>query len=535
MNRRPTPSATASPLNARNTHSHPGALVTLALSTLLSALGTSIANVALPTLARAFDASFGQVQWIVLAYLLAITASIVGVGRLGDRIGRRRLLEIGLLLFTAASAVAGLAPTLGVMIVARAVQGLGAAVMMALSLALVTESVPAAKTGGAMGLLGTTSAIGTALGPSLGGLLIDALGWPAIFLVGAPLGAVAMVLARRTLPADRPSRGAVAFDTTGTLLLAATLGAYTLAVTLGRGHLGVLELALLGVAGVGAALFVRVEGRSRAPLVQLSLLRVGGLGVGLTTSLLVATVVMATMIVGPFYLAATLGQGPGGVGLVMSMGPLVAALVGVPAGRVVDRLGTARTMHYGLAAIAAGSALLSLLPASLGVLGWILPILVVTAGYALFQTANNTAVLRDVDREHRGVVSGMLQLSRNLGLVTGASVMGAVFSTASGSLEPTAATPAGVALGMHVAFAVAAAITLVALGLVAVRRPSLRESRSMQMTGEPCRATHVATHRFSPGARERPHHDQSQRTPDPDRRRTDARTTRRLPDASVRL
>lgn len=473
MNSRPTPAAAVPEQIAHSTRSSRGALVALALSTLLSALGTSIANVALPTLARAFDADFGQVQWIVLAYLLAITASIVGVGRLGDRVGRRRLLEVGLLVFTVASAVAGLAPSLGVMIVARVAQGLGAAVMMALSLALVAESVPVARTGGAMGLLGSTSAAGTALGPSLGGLLIDGLGWPAIFLVEVPLGLVALALARRSLPADRPAQTGVAFDTAGTLLLAATLAAYALAVTLGRGHLGAVEIALLAAAALGGAVFVRVETRSPAPLVRLSLLRDRGLGVGLATSLLVSTVVMATMIVGPFYLSGALGQGPGTVGLVMSMGPLVAALVGVPAGRVVDRLGTARTVHAGLAAIALGSALLALLPMGLGIPGWILPIAVVTAGYALFQAANNTAVLRGVGSEQRGVVSGMLQLSRNLGLVTGASVMVAVFAFASGSADPTAATPAGVALGMHVAFAVAAAITLVALGLVALRGRSM--------------------------------------------------------------
>lgn len=451
-------------------HSGRWPLVALSLSMLLSALGTSIANVALPTLAEAFDASFGQVQWIVLAYLLAVTSSIVGVGRLGDLVGRRRLLQAGLLLFTVASAVTGLAPTLGVMIVARTAQGLGAAVMMALSLALVGESVPTARTGRAMGLLGTTSAIGTALGPSLGGILIDQLGWPAIFLVDVPLGVVAIVLAHRSLPADRPTTDRVVFDTVGTLLLASTLAAYSLAVTLGRGHLGTLPLALLVAAVIGGALFVFVEARSPAPLVRLSLFHDRELSAGLTANLLVSAVMMATLVVGPFYLAGALGQGPGVVGLVMTMGPLVAALTGVPAGRIVDRIGTARTGTAGLAAIAAGSCLLSIIPEGLGIPGYVLPIVVVTAGYALFQAANNTAVLRDVGAQQRGVVSGTLNLSRNLGLVTGASVMGAVFAFASGTGDPTAATPAGVATGMRVTFAAAAALAMVALALVGAAR-----------------------------------------------------------------
>ena len=152
-------------------------LASLSLSMLLSSLGTSIANVGLPTFAVVFHASFQQVQWVVLAYLLAITTLIVSVGRLGDITGRRRLLLAGIFLFTAASVLCGLAPTLGLLIAARAAQGLGAAIMMALTMAFVGETVPKARTGSAMGLLGTMSAIGTALGPSLGGVLIATLGW----------------------------------------------------------------------------------------------------------------------------------------------------------------------------------------------------------------------------------------------------------------------------------------------------------------------------------------------------------------------
>ncbi len=184
---------------------------------LLSSLGTSIANVALPTLAKAFNASFQDVQWIVLAYLLAITTLIVSVGRLGDMIGRRRLLLAGLLLFTPASVLCGAAPALWLLIAARAAQGLGAAIMMALTMAFVGEAIPKERTGSAMGLLGTMSAVGTALGPSLGGILIAALGWRSIFLINLPLGLLTLLLAWRHLPVDRQlsKNGNAAFDTSG--------------------------------------------------------------------------------------------------------------------------------------------------------------------------------------------------------------------------------------------------------------------------------------------------------------------------------
>ncbi|HYC87892.1 MAG TPA: MFS transporter [Thermoanaerobaculia bacterium] len=363
---------------------------------LLSSLGTSIANVALPTLAQAFHASFQQVQWIVLAYLLAVTAFLVGAGRLGDRLGRRRLLVAGIFLFTSASVGCGIAPTLPLLIAARAAQGLGAAAMMALAMAFVGETVPKEKSGAAMGLLGTMSAAGTALGPSLGGFLIAGFGWPAVFFVSVPFGIVTLLLAHRFLPANalRPAP---------------------------------IRLAMFGDPVLSA---------------------------GFAMSTLVTTVVMATLVVGPFYLSGTLGLDAARVGLVMSCGPLVAALAGVPAGRAVDRFGARRITIAGLVAMAAGSALLPMLPVSFGVIGYIAPLAAITAGYALFQAANNTAVMADIRPDQRGVVSGMLNLSRNLGLIAGASVMGSIFAAG----------------GMRLTFAVAAALVVLALGIVPDQR-----------------------------------------------------------------
>ena len=447
---------------------------------LLSSLGISIANVALPTLTQAFDASFQEVQWIVLAYLLAITTLIVSVGRLGDITGRRRLLLAGLFLFTVASVLCGVAPTLWLLIAARAAQGLAAAIMMTLTMAFVGETVPKARTGSAMGLLGTMSAIGTALGPSLGGLLIAGAGWRAIFLVNVPLGLLAFCLAYRYLPADRrePKTDRAGFDVVGTLLLALTLGAYALAMTIGRGSFGQLNLALFVAAVFAAGLFVLVEARVASPLIRLAAFGNTTLSASLATSALVATVMMATLVVGPFYLSRALGLDAAVVGIVMSVGPLVAALTGVPAGRIADRFGAGRMTVIGLIAIAAGCFILSVMPAISGIPGYIAPIAVITSGYALFQTANNTAVMSDIRPDQRGVISGLLNLSRNLGLITGASVMGAVFAFASGAIDIATARPDAVATGMRITFAVAAILIVVALavavgGRALAARPSL--------------------------------------------------------------
>ena len=441
---------------------------------LLASLGTSIANVGLPSLTVAFSAPFQQVQWVVLAYLLAITTLIVSAGRLGDLAGHRRLLLAGIFVFTVGSLLCGLAPTLGVLVAARAVQGLGAAVMMALTMAFVGSAVPKEKTGSAMGLLGTMSALGTALGPSLGGALIAGLGWRAMFFVTVPLGLVVWLLARSHLSADRreTDTGRAGFDLPGTLLLALTLGAYALAMTLGRGNFGPLNLALLIAAGVGLFLFVVVEMRAAAPLVRLAMFRNPVLAAGFATSALVSTVLMATLVVGPFYLSRAIGLSPALVGAVMTVGPLVAALTGVPSGRLVDRFGAQHATVAGLIGIAVGSAVMAALPAGSGIPGYVGPLVVITAGYALFQAANNTAVMADVRPEQRGTTSGLLNLSRNLGLITGASVMGAVFALGAGATDIMAATPAAVADGMRITFAVATGLTAVAL-LVAVRSRAL--------------------------------------------------------------
>lgn len=449
-----------------------GALTALSLSMLLSSLGTSIANVGLPTLATAFGASFQQAQWVVIAYLLASTTLIVSIGRLGDMIGRQRLLLTGIAVFTTASFLCSLSPDLWLLVAARAVQGLGAAAMMALAMALVGEAVPKEKTGSAMGLLGTTSAIGTALGPSLGGFLISGLGWPSIFLLNLPLGAIAFLLVRQFLSKDgaRQPAGTQGFDIAGTLLLATTLAAYALAMTLSRNGFGLLNIALLGLAILGTVAFIVVETNAASPLIRLAMLREPVLGIGLVMNMLVATVMMATLVVGPFYLARVLGLDAALTGIVLSAGPAISIISGVPAGRLIDRMGASSALVISLIVMTTGCAGLALLPDLFGTAGYLAAVAVLTPGYQLFQAANNTGIMKDVGPERRGVVSGLVNLSRNLGLITGASAMGAVFAFATGASDISLADRPAVSGGMQTTFLVAAALILIALGLAIAGR-----------------------------------------------------------------
>jgi MFS family permease len=452
-------------MTAQTTPGHGPRLSALALAMLLPSLGTSIANVALPAVRVAFASTSQDVQWVVIAYLLAVTSLVLAAGRLGDLWGRRRLLLAGIAIFTLASGAGAIAPGLWPLVAARGVQGVGAALMMAMTVAMVGDLVPNERTGRAMGLLGTVSAVGTALGPSLGGALVSSLGWRAVFVAMGLAGVAALATVHRVLPpAPRSDRLRPALDVPGVVLLAVSLGAYALSTTLDAGW-NVRAVLALGSA-LGLAAFVAVELRSAAPLIQLRLLRDRELATGLVALGLVSAILMATLVVGPFYLTGTLNLGPLATGLVMTVGPGVAALTGVPAGRLIDRLGAPAAALAGLGGVLLGSALMTWLPGTCGVTNYVASLALLTMGYALFQAANATAVMGAASADRRGVTSAMLALVRNLGLVTGASAMGALFALGSqgaGSAGPQGDGEAGLRLTFTVAVGLAA-LALAATG-----------------------------------------------------------------------
>lgn len=390
-------------------------LSVLAMAMLLASLGTSIANIALPRLADSFSAPFSHVQWVVTAYLATLTLSSVFVGRLGDIYGLRPMHLTGLGMFCAASLFCGLAPNLWFLIGARALQGIAAAFLMTLSIALVRDTLGDARTGRGMGLLGTMSALGTALGPSLGGMLLAAGSWRGIFLVQVPLAALTLIFAGLVLP--RVSDQAKASP--GSMRR-------------------VLSLHLLPALG---------------------------------TNLLVATVMMTTLIVGPFYLGQGLGLNDVAIGLTMSIGPVISIFSGIPSGRAVDAWGADRVLRFGLALLATGAFALSFLPVMFGIGGYVLAIAILTPGYQLFQAANNTRVMAEISRNRRGIVSGLLGLSRNLGLILGASVMGMIFAIGVGSNDFAQASSPQIEVGMKLVFTVAGAMMVLALG-IAFRCPA---------------------------------------------------------------
>lgn len=377
-------------------------LATLALSMLLAALGTSIANIALPTLASQFHAPFEEVRWVVVSYLAAMTVAAVVAGRLGDRFGLKRTLLAGLGLFAAASIACGLASDLRFLVGARALQGAGAAFLMTLTISLVREAFGAERLGSAMGLLGTMSAIGTALGPTLGGLLISATGWSGVFFALAPVALLAGAMVLRFLPSGEAAAGKVA---------------------------------------VGPSIF-----------------REYSMLAGLAANLLVASVMMATLVVGPFLLQTSLGLGAAQAGLVMSAGPAISIAGGVVSGKAADAWGSRAMLAVGLVLMAVGAIAFGFLPVLLGLPGYLMAVVILTPGYQLFQAANNTGIMANAPRQSRGVISGVLNLSRNLGLVLGAWGMGALFAFGAGAPDLDVANPDQIGHGLAITFGLAGAM-----------------------------------------------------------------------------
>ncbi|WP_434279415.1 MFS transporter [Acinetobacter sp. CE-15] len=383
-----------------------GITITLGLSMLLASLGTSIANIALPTLAEVFLLPFIQVQAVVIGYLISLTITVVIAGRLGDRYGCKSMLIVGLIIFSLASLLCSVAPSLWILVVARSFQGIGAAFLMTLAMALTRQTVSKSQLGRAMGMLGTISALGTALGPVLGGFLLVVSGWQSIFGLQFILAGIAIILARVLLPND----------------------------------------------------YIKKE----IPALT-SLQTDQNITPNLMVNLLVAAFMMTTLVIGPFYLSLGLNLDQIQVGLIMGIGPVVAILSGIPSGRLVDRWGGRYIVTIGLIFLIIGSSMLAILPKLMGISGYIMPIIILTSGYQLFQAANNTMTLADVPKARQGVVSGLLNLSRNMGLIIGASVMGAIFSFGVGTNQLIQATALAIIDGMQLTFICAGALMVVGL------------------------------------------------------------------------
>ena len=464
-------------------------LTGICLGVFMFTLDASIVNVAMPTFVKAFGTSFSAVQWVVLIYLLIATALVMAAAWLGDVYGRRRAYLFGLALFTFGSTLCGLAPSIGWLIAFRSVQGLGAVFVSALGAAIVGEMFPPQQRGKALGMIGSAVLLGVAIGPSVGGIIIDVAGWRWMFFVNIPVGFIAMTVVYRFVP-DTPRRSAIArFDWIGTVLAGALLSSLALGLTWGQrdGFGTPLVLGLLAAFAIALPTFLIIEAHSQAPLLDLRLFGNKPFATGLLMASLVFLVLGGTGFLLPFFLEVVARFPTSKVGLLLAISPIVGGVVAPFGGSLADRLGSGRVTLTGLLFVALGLLSFTTVGADLSILGYALRVVPIGLGMGLFNAANNATILNAVPRERLGIASALLSLVRTLGQTTGVPLIASVFSLVALGHDGTAAHHALLTLpadslvhGMRWANAVAAGIVLFGL---AVGMAELVRSRRAALSG----------------------------------------------------
>jgi len=401
------------------------AMLTVGLAITVSVLDSSIANVALPTIAGDMSASPATAIWIVNAYQLAIVMTLLPLASLGDIYEYRRVYRIGLALFTVASLACALSHSIIELTAARVLQGLGGAGIMSVNAALMRFIYPRAQLGRAIGINAMTVSVAAAVGPTVASAILSVASWPWLFAINVPIGIVAL-FGIGSLPAT--PRGKHRFDAIGALLTALTFGLVIITID-GIGHHEPLALIVLeGVAAlaVGAVMVFRETHRAW-PLLPVDLMRIRLFSLSVATSVCSFVAQMMSYVSLPFLLQHGLGRSAVETGLLMTPWPLMTAVTAPVAGRLADRHSAGLLGGIGLAVFGVGVGLLAVLPSHPSAANIVWRMAVCGFGFGLFQTPNNRAIINAAPRERSGGASGMLGTARLLGQTVGAAIVALVF------------------------------------------------------------------------------------------------------------
>lgn len=404
-------------------------MAAVSMGVFLATIDGSIVNIALPTLAGDLRTDFTTIQWVVLAYLLTITTLMLSIGRWADMIGKKRIYTWGFVIFTLGSLACGISTHVYVLIINRVIQAIGAAMMMALGMAIVTENFPPSERGKALGITGLIVSIGIIAGPTIGGLILGSFSWHWIFFVNLPVGILGIILVIKFVPNVIPGIRQK-FDFPGAISLFISLICLLLGLTVGEVNGFVtLPVLLLAAGFIGfLLLFLRFESRSREPMIDLGLFRNSLFSTNLITGAITFIASAGTTILMPFYLENLLNYSPRMVGLLMAVVPVSMGIISPISGILSDRWGTRALTIAGLGMLLIGYVGVSTLSLETTALGYILRFLPVGIGAGIFQSPNNSAIMSAAPRERLGVASGLLSLTRTLGQIIGISTLGAIWS-----------------------------------------------------------------------------------------------------------
>lgn len=436
-------------------------LLAVGVGTFMSALDGSVVNIVLPVVQRTFNTQIATIEWVVVIYLLVVSGLLLTFGRLGDLRGHRQIYLWGYVIFIISSALSGLAPSALLLVIFRGLQALGAAMLFSNAPAILTTSFPASQRGQALGLQGTMTYLGLTVGPSLGGWLTQALSWRAVFYINVPVGLIALGLSWFFVPADVPDERRQRFDARGALLFITGLVALLLALNMGAewGWGSAPILTLLAGAVLLLALFVRWENRVEAPMLDLSLFRIPVFTLSVVSAVLNYVALYIIVFLMPFYLLNGRGFNPAQAGLLLTAQPLLMAIAAPLSGTFSDRIGSRLPATLGMAILAVGMLILSRLAPNTPVIYAALGLAVAGLGTGIFVSPNNSALMGAAPRARQGIAAGVLATARNVGMVLGIGLSGAILTTFT-ALSPTSGIFQAVAVGFVVAagIAVAAAV-----------------------------------------------------------------------------
>ncbi len=455
-------------------------LGTVGLGAFLSVLDSSVVNVSLPTITAELHTDVTTIQWVVMAYLLTITGLLLTFGRLADLVGRKQVYVTGMAIFTLAMTACGLAQDVGQLIALRVIEGVGSAMVMAIGPALTAGAFPPGERGKALGINATIVAAGGISGPVLGGLLTDLFDWRWVFFFRGPFGLAATLLAAAVL-AGTPGVGRRRFDILGGSLLFVWLAALTLGLNQGRnlgwGSPATVGLFATAIVGVGA--FILVERRVPEPMLQLSVFRNRLFTAASISSLLSFMANFAVALLMPFYFVQALGYSPAVAGMMLLPQPLTMSIVAPFSGMLSDRIGSRLLASTGIGIACLSLLSLSTLDAQSTYPEVAVRLAAMGFGIGLFGSPNNNALLSSLPPGQMGVASGMLATMRNLGMVVGTAIAGAVWTgrmafhaellAQSGLLDPQALAVQSFVGGFQDAFRVSAVISLIGVFTSLVR------------------------------------------------------------------
>ena len=395
----------------------------------MSALDVSIVNVAMPTLKTRFHVSMPVIEWITMAYMLALTIFLPLFGRLSDIFGRSKLYNAGFLVFSTGSLLCGISSSAAMLIASRVVQAMGAGLLQANSVALIVQVFPEKERGKAIGIQGAVQAISMAIGPFVGGLLISTIGWRSIFYLNIPIGIMGVIASLLVLPADEKSARKESLDFSGAMLFASGLGFLMLAINeavkFGWGSGTILAYFLSSLVLLG--LFIMRELRAENPLLDIKLLSNSSFLLGNLSSLFSYYVLFAIMFLMPFYLENVLGYGVELTGFLLTPLLLSMAVVAPVSGHISSKYGARIMTTLGML-VSATACLFLLLGESSGIPAITGVMIFLGVGMGLFTPSNNNAVMAAAPREKLGVAGGILNMMRSLGFIFGVNVSGMIFT-----------------------------------------------------------------------------------------------------------